>query len=1506
MAMKPRTFRRVVLIGSLVAVVLVVGLGYFVVRPWQTQRKLNAMRIDGVAAYEAGDYTTANTLLTRYLKSAQNPEPGVMLDYARARLKVQTSDGGYIRSAVRAYRNYLNSVPGDVEASGELLPLFNLMGMHVEAKSLAQDLRTKYGDDRLDTIRQERIAREGLQEGAEAVEPLLKAAVDHPDAGFADLYFYADWLRARERVQEAQELVDARLDRDPDSLAARLVDYWLSLFDRLGDDPAIVRQVSDELAGIVGLDPQTAQWISEPGEITSVMADFLDQRFNSYGRPDLSLAVRERSAVHQRDAFSASLAARRLFWGRQRDRLMALEVKSEEGEPVPDVVAYQILQARADGDEALADELAKKLATVRLDFRGRAWENYLQALDHMERGEPVEARPLLRKALDMYDREPTFHLEMGKLQAKLGRLSDARDEWLLADYYANGRPVSERRPGEQDLGPVGWIEPIVRLIDEYGRANRLPEAVEYLRELSRVAPNNPFANNLVLQTVASMARSNQLARDVAVSVLSTYEAQTEQYGAEYKRDIAPQIATLYAYTNQPQKASEALRFAVGASPTPAQLAAVLDVDQYFSLGVAAETGVDIDRVAGTTPTAALRHALNLQRDTGGVQAGLGFIERSAAKAPESEAYDWELARTKYLDATGDDRALSAWEAMVKAHPDRVDLMYEAAESEAFSTDLTRIDAMISRILKMTGTVGKLTPSRLRLARASAMVRTVRTRQTRQQALEIVRAVVANEPSNIMARNMLGRLLSMRPSPPFTPDTSFEPDYAGAITQYAAIAHLIDGRGAQVYLLEAIDLAIENGDADTAKQYLREFETRFSTDFSTLPEIARRYVNVGSPREAVDIYRRIHRNSTDQTRVADAGLALADLYLTQDNRGQGEALLTDLGQAESLSAGQLARLASLNARYGHKPEGDALAASGERYGLSPAESKLAFALYADAYISEEAYLSALREMIELEPTNAQGWKLLAGRLVQLKRYDEAQEVVERAKSNFPDDSEFKALTALAQGDPSSASEFLSASGVEMTPQTQEAARRVDAYSTLPSTATLDERVKMLRSMLDDFPEFVPLQQFALANLNELPVDPKLVARYAENASRIMPSSATVMRIACEAYLRGDDPQPREAIRLAKLWRANTRGSATEPDAVAARAMIELENYTECVRLLEPHVLGAIEHPERDVSQQVLYAYSHAKLMLGEDPKTTAARLEPLLADHPAIRNRVWLSLGVSSVPSAEGGAAWIRQLEPYAQGQERLAIAGAWVALAERHRAWGPGYAREAIDIIEPTLSADQQPSTSLMVTLSRAYAALARGLDDTQAREHAFARAVSLLQRAGTIEEGNLFLLMQAAAISNESGNDPQTEAIYKQLLEQDLPSGAMKASILNNLAMVMERQHDDPQLLALAHQHAIEATKMADLSSFWGTRGWVELAMGDLAQAESSFRHALGLQANDPEGLVGLVISLHAQGRDDTDEAKQALERVLGLQRAGELAEEYRSRLLSQGAAAWASSLGE
>ncbi len=1503
MALKPRTFRRVVLIGSFVSIMTVLAFGYFVVRPWQKQRTVDSMLVEGMAAAQAGDHVNATVLIGRYLSRTDDPDPEVLLAFSRSRVKYQSSDFGHIRVAIQTYRSYLTLVPDDVEVAKELLPLFNLAGMYLDARELAQALRTEHHDTSLEVIREEIDARAELDEDDPLIEQLLVMSVEHPDARFRDLFRYLGWLAHADRRDEARDFINARLASDPNNVDTRLAALWGQITG--GDELSIelVDTYVQELCTLLGLDSQTKQWSAEPIFLTTEMTIFVDKLFNGFRRPDLSLAVRLASAKVIGDTDSMMWAARRLYWAGDLETLAQLKTQNGLDEPVPDVLGYQTLARRQAGDEESESILRSELDTIELDFRAKAWSQLFEGLDLLEEDETVLARAKVKKAMTLYPVEPTFYLVSGDIFARHGRLAQAQEQWGQAQEI-----VSEL------VGRIGWLDPSIRIINAYAKEGRLSEVLDEVNRLVEIAPENPVSTMIWLRSYASLARNNELDRSAIQSILLRFEDVRSALSAEQQAVISPQIATLYASIDQDDEAKAVLTSAISSSPDEQVLLDLIEVDQRYELGIVQSVGIDADALVRSSPDRTLRYALNVFAKTQEIEAGLAVVEESAQLATEEESYLWALVRAQYLDAvetpeTQEPEALQAWMELRAAHPDDIDLLYQIVESNAVGRDLALVDELIGEIIDKTSTSGQTLPSRLRLARAWAIMGggaqgKPPVKSMRDQAIEIVRSVVASEPENIKARNMLGRLLAMKPSPTLSnPDDRFEPDIKGAIEQYVTISRQLKGRVAQQYLFEAIDLSFEYDDEEKAKQYLIEFDSRFPNDFDALAHVARRLENINELDHATEIYSRIYQHANSGREKIDAGLSLVNVYSAQNERRLVLALLKDLRDVSKMDADQLVDLASLHTRNGYKPEGDLLAESGERYGLDPIEAKMVYAKYAGAFISGEAFETTLREIVSLDPTNEQAWTLLIERLVREQRFDEAQEAVAWAIAQMPESKGLRALSVLAQGELESASVLFETGAIEPNDFIREAVDRVDEYMAAKGNATVDEQITMLVSMLDRFPDFPPVQRFALSELNNTGLNPALIAQYADRAARKMPGDSLIMRIAGHAYLRASSPS--DALRIARLWRANVSGSPLEPDLITAQAMVQLENYEEAANVIRPYVLGAIERPNEEFNASILHVYSHAQLMNGEDPQVTADRLGPLLeGEHPLVK-RVWLNLAMGSVPTHEEAARWIKRLTLYATPEDIPAIANAWLGMIERFDDPLAEYAQVAIELLEPVVESEPENSL-LMGTLGRLYFELSQMTDDQAQQQDLLKKAAGIMEQADRVNPANPAFLAQSALFETLANNFPAAESKYRELLARDLPPGRFLGTVLNNLAMVLERQTKDAQKLAEAFELSVRATDMFEDPAFWGTRGWVALALNRLDEAESSFQQAVSQDGDGLEGWVGLAVVHYRLGSSRADDAADSFARVVELINAAStpIDDDLIERLKNQGDEQWTSVL--
>jgi tetratricopeptide (TPR) repeat protein len=1499
MTLKPRTFRRIVLAGSLTTVVLLVALTYFVVRPWQAQRKLDSMRVNGLAAAQAGDHVEATKLLGRYINRADDPEPETLLAFSRSRLKYQTSDDGHIRVAIRSYRSYLSEVPGDVEAAKDLLPLFNSIGMYVEARNLAESLRTERGDSSIEVVREELLARILLNDNGESLEELFVLTIDNQSAGFADLLEYAKWLKEQGRMDDAKAMFASEDDSNQRNFNNQLVSFWLGIdsqslqLDRLEAQPFVI-----ELCSILGLDPgeygdpETIKWLESPEFLSAESARLATIYLNSFRRPDLSLQVQLASAQKNKDRTSILWSARRLYWNQDFETLNALGVHDENGDSVPDVLGYQILASQQNGDESRTESLLAALDNIVLDFRAKAWHEFIDGKSLLDEGKFVDARPVVDKAIEMYD-EPSFRLVMGDIHAKQGRINDARDEWVQAQKAVFG-----------EIYFIPWLDPSIRLIEAYTKADRLVEAKQFLIDLIKIAPSDPISSVLWIQTNAAMARTNGLDLAEVSKVLTEYSEKLQPaFTQEMQTMISPQIATLHASIGQFEEAKAVVEKAIAQSPSDNVLLELLDIDQQYELGVAEAYSFDTTSLVLTSPSNALRHAYRLYVETEDIEPGLRIIEEGLSQADDGE-YEWTLSRAKYLDKFDDPRAIDAWDQLQERYPDNIELLYLVVESNALREDIDAVNAVIDQIVAKTETSGQALPSRLRLAQAVAIFSASKTKASRDQAIEIVRAVVAKEQQNIAARNMLGRLLSAKPMPSLDdPDDTFEPDFPGAIDQYVTLARQLSGRAAQDYLLESVDLSIENNDTDSAKQYLREFDSRFRNEYSMLHEVALRFENLGEFDEAIDIYRRIYQGTVGGSHT-NAGLSLANLYAFQGEPRLAQNLLGELRKSTELTSDQLFRMAALFEKVAMGEIGKELAANGESFGLDLLESKLVYAKYAQQFAADE-YESALIELIEMDSSDESVWGLLIKHQLSSNRLEEAQDTVARAMILHPDSQDIQLLSMLARGGNERVSELFDENdGIRL-----EASMSVDAYMAAANSAPRDELVAMLTSMLSRFPDYPPIQKFALDNLSLFDFDAIEYAALAERAARYMPRDSSIMRIAVYANLRAE--KLFAAREIAQLWRANSVDSSKSADVAMAWVMIQLEDFEDASGVLSRYIGDEPEVPNDELDAELIHAYSHAQLMTGEDPSITAGRLQPFVLDKNALSRGVWLNLIVGSefvprsLPTHQEAARWLEIFAANASPAELPEIANAWLMIMQRFDARVPAYAQHSLELFD---SIDQAtPDNPIILNgVARAYAALAQVTENESTRDTHLLSAIEKLDRADQLDPTNLVYLFQGASFAVEVGDLASAEEKYRTLISRNLSPSTFAASIMNNLAMLIERQSHDSDKLNEALSLSIQAIEILDVPPFWGTRGWVELGLNQHDHAQESFKHAIDLDPDSIEGWIGLAITQHQLGSAFAEEAAESFERVLELIKSGSASEEMLDRLRDQGDAQWATVLVE
>lgn len=1491
--MKPRTFRRVVLLGSLGGIVLVLAFGYFVFRPWQNERQREAMREQGLAAYDAGDYLLAERLLGRYKNSTDDPSAEIFLKHARAREICEVTDGGHIAVAVDSYREYLRRVPDDVDAKMSLLPLMNDRQMFIEAESLANELINEHGVTDIEVLEELLLAMNLLERDEELIEPVLRAMYDHPDAQFNHVRDYLSYLSATGRGDESDELLDARAEANPDSIDVNiLLLYRQALNEELDNQTA-----RDEFSSLIGLDPSTLEWHDDAPELSASAAWFVSKVLNAIGEPVLSTLTQARVAAQTGDLVNSVWAARRLYWASFDDRLNELRVETDNGELDPDVLGYQYLSAVRSGDEEGAASLEQQLRENKYDRRAPAWVAYIDGVRASEESDFVETRLQLNNAIEWYPAEPMFRLRMGDQHMSEQRFQEAIQEWEIANQIVNGNTNAQNR-----FENKVWADALIRIINAYSDQNRLVEASEYIDQLEWVGLFDFSIRAVVFNYKVLLAQRGEMPYTMGQEFVAKWIDEREGFNPRERFLFSPSVATIFASLGETEFAREEVRFGLDHADDDEISMRVkqdlLTIDDIYRLGIADSKGLDTSTVAGRSTTAALRDATRLYEQTNNLQAGIDVIERARDNASSDDRASWDLVLIGFVDEYDPDRAVPMWNALLEESPNDIALLYKVIESRAIGRDLEQVDQLIERVVAITAAEGKTLPPRLRLARANAMVSDPEqiTRTNRENALAIVRSVVAGDANYIKARNMLGRLLALPPSPGVPESERYTPDYAGAIEQYRTLARQIQGRRAYVYLIESFDLAFRRlDDRALARAILEEYLVRFGDDPSALPDAAIRFENLGDDEQAAALYEEIIEKSA----APAAMLSLAELRLKQGESGQARRLLQQASEEIELNAPNVLNLAGLYMRTGNQPEAELIAGSGERYGLSPAESRLVHAQFAELYLSPERELEILQSAIDTSPDSVIAWKQIIRRNIELGNLEQASELYAQAIQAVEEDVELQRLGVLTRGAPQTAEEMLNLPGVKDSPMQRRAIERVVAYDNLPASTNAQTRAEMLRELIEEFPQVPVVQSFAVDRLRVLQTDPGVIAQIADAALRNVPSDTGIMQIAGEAYLRSN--QPDKAIQVVDLWRTNSLETTIIANAIRARALIQSDELEKAQSELEPFVEQAFRDSDQAISLEVLDAFSYIRLSLGEDPAVTADRLLPLIQENRDARTRIWLNLASSVVRDPDAAAEWIETAARYSDEQDQLWIANSWVRLAQAHGSRAAEFAQNALAILQPLMTGQDDEAVQAYRVAASAHLAIARSTDDGSERTESYTRAVDRAVDAVDANPENILALLEAARYANEGDLHERTIELYQRVLDLNIGNDALNAMASNNLAMTMVRAERASANRDRVTELVQTSTRLQpNVGSYWGTRGWVELKLDLLSDARNSFNETIRLSPESAEGWVGLLIVTRKLGDEYAQESERAYERVRSIAESDGLGDELIRLLQEHGIQDW------
>ena len=1481
MAMRPRTFRRLVLSGVLLAAIVLGAIGYFVIAPMQERRTIENLRADGMSAYKDGDYASATKNLRRYLRNTKPRPAEELLTFARAQARVEAGDAGHLRVSIEAYRSYMIQRPDDMEAAQELLKMFNLAGMFPEAKNLGTSLRANPNIERRLVLSEEITARKMIDRYDPDLRGLYDQLLALGDLSFPEILGHWHWLESTDRVPEAIAFVEAQIAAHPEKPGPRV------LRDLSGgalvnvirqDSKRLAADLSEDLMADVGWDYLNHRWLDARGIDSHYLAETVGRPLEALGYGPVALEIYLSAAQNTDDRFAWADAARRLYWAGQDERLLAVENRSTT------VLGYQAIAARRMGDSKLADERLAMLNEIDTDFRAKAWREYLDGEAAYVAGNIIEARGHVTEAIDIHTAEPMFHQTMGEIHTDLGFGEDAIRSWEEADSLA----------GDGILFGV-WPDPVLSIISSKVESGHLADAGKLAKILLNRGDGSPRIRIVWLWSQIALARRGMLDEQEIDSAIELVRAFVENSNPALQLETQVFLAEFHAINGNPDAARIELSRVFASEPPQSLATRALQIAQDYDLGMTSYSMPDPREIVITDPNNARIYAANSFKRDKDRDTALNIFEAGQSQAKADETLDWDIARTQFLDSIGDREAVEAWDTLLKANPDDIRLLYAALDSNSKGLDRTFVDATINKIMELTSSLGRAEPIRLRLARARAIAKGgTLTRSKRDESLSILRSIIATDPTHINARRLHSEILESDCPPEVTGSDRFEPDHAAAAAEKLTISRLIAGPQSRAYLIAVSEINVMLGNDEAARQNLIEAYARTrDDDLDAKYRIVETLMEAGEYELANLRARDLIKEAKGSQKVSFQLLAVQSLAAQsvesrdpQSVKTMMLSVLESLAEAPVLSSTQHDLLWRYFAQIGNTTEAEDVVLNAARYGLSQPEvlnARIEFAVYSGDL---GGAVAMLRSAVEANPSDIESWKQLAMLHNKSGSTKLAAAVLEEALVVNPENRILQYNLAAISRDPGRLAEVVQ-SGDQYDQDEKLAAQQIAAFESSSPSMDNAVRISELERLARTFPEIIQVQRFAFGTLFDFSDDMQRVGQGAESASRRLGTDPALLAIAAKAYsTAGMWP---ELLRVSTAWRSITTGKSAEPDLYAARAYFEMKDYSRSRGLLTEYLDVAASSIDEPLYRELLYIYAKAAIDLREPTAQISDLLEPIARDSEQFRNSYWLLLARNQLTDVDEAVRWIQLAEDMSSPESLGMISDAWLGLSERFPARGADLTERAAGAGERWLASYPEESEALML-VGRALMAKAALLSrEDSDRDEVLLRAMRLFDQAAAKNPSDLNHLFNAAQIAKELRDYRGSIARYEQMLGKLEGTGIFGAAVKNNLARVIELETDDPEQLRRAAGLALEAISFQDNPAFLNTLGWIRLKLGEQDESINLFRRAV---AKDPEQLpswAGLAITL--PGRDDSG-ARQAVRQVEALAGRAGLDPEIRAQL--------------
>lgn len=1368
MRLRPKTTRRLLILGVVMLVFAGVGAAFWTVNARKSAARIAQARQNAMAAFARGDYAAALPEFSTYLKESKTAEEGpatadveALLAYGKSRQAIPMPRARHMTEAINVYERYLELRPGDLEAQHRLLDLYPLVKYNEEALNVAEVVLKRDPKD-IHALRAKVRALANQRHYLEAHEVAEELAAVQP----LDLNAHRWVLEMMLRLQRPAEQIVARFEtlrqQHPDDARFELLLATAYHYVHRPDEAA---RLLKSAAARENIDPKVATELARMLELP----EYRMFRESNAVLERLAAAAGDADGLHVRP-----LVERLWQGGRIREVLKRTEgLDPDSPESDTDLLAYRALALYDDNKPADAAVIVNALAARKDDLAAGSWATAMRARAD-ENLAPLDRIKQYETARAATPDNEVIHFFVGEAYADgLGESEPALRAWEVAARLA-----------------PSWAVPAAARARMLAITGRSAEAFEEAREAHQRAPGALSTTTGLI--VAWFAHQQQNPDpDGRRKLLDLVTRVQDRFPGE--RETLHIYVALLSRTGDREKALGVIRKALdGKEPAPRDaLLRLAAISFSEKLGLEQEILKFAVEAHGIAPSVAFRQAM-LLADGGKPLEGRKLLERSMREDQKADPAVWAVALLQYRENTGDPDVLPEWVRLGEANPANVLVQQAILQSPARLKDKVFWDRTIVRLKKLTGDDAVMP----RVERARWLLSGEPSEQDASEAI----VLLSDVDRVVTARPEIRRLLGLAYEKNAARKTGSQRD---SLLQKAAdeLEKVFEARNADAAVATDLTRVYRalGRTADAERVMSRVAERAADLGLDGRIKTARTLVAQGQLRLAVGVLEPIG-DGQDPTRDA----MLCELYRRTGDNQKAASLYRKMADDERADPARLAEGADFFARTGQPAEAERLLAKLRKADLPEGRRALLLARYAEQHGTPEEALAGFEAAVKSDAARPAAWQGLVAFHLRRLKFADAVAAADRGLAAVPNDAGLRSLRTRAAA----------LQGYENDPNV---ATLADALSDDPNSAAVGEMLRVLaearktneplaqlvpklRELADRNPQLLRLQMFVAQGYVRLK-DYDEAERVAARAAQLAPNAPEPARLLAAVYAaRPGLAKWPKVLDAARQWRQRSMDDPRPADVAIAQTLLEMGQPAEAADQLAPHVTAPLA-PDANRGLAGLYARA---LLAAAREKQAAELLTPLAKTDLAWR-KLWLEL--AAVPGAfgdaEGATKWVEQIAPLLGDApaERAALAETWVAIGVRFSS--DAALAKARATIEPLLSDDEAApdgwrllsmvaeASGDMEQAARAYRELLKAQPENSDVQNNLAYALLSLGRKEDLAEARQLAekavekrptsgtyLDTLARVYRQAGDLPAAQRTFQRALEAGAQGGSVEAMI--------------------------------------------------------------------------------------------------------------------------------